>query len=255
MGAGIHLPRALNALVAPLLATACVDFVAPDLPEIGAPAVFQGALRVRADGSVQVDGQLAPGLDEDGFRRRVAREAVVALGRMVAPGSTAPNGTRSYFDEWSTTIDSVAGTLTLEAPAVEGVGPPPAIRWSGLAKLDSDTVPVAAGEDLVLRVRLSGADEPPPLNDSWLLQLTGEEGQFRIGADGAPPDSIVVPARWLPAPDDGVVLAELGYTRTTSVRPAMSDYVGLFLLGAGVSWTVRVTGGPPADVRTCTGGR
>ena len=59
-----------------VLATGCIDFVAPDEPQIGGPAIFQATLRVADDGAVRIVGELEPGIDEDGFRRTVASEPV-----------------------------------------------------------------------------------------------------------------------------------------------------------------------------------
>jgi hypothetical protein len=244
LGAGIDLPRTLTAAGLALLTAACIDFVAPDLPEIGAPAVFQGNVRVREDGTVRVDAQLVPGIDEDGFRRRLATDEVIALGRRIPPRATMPNGTRGYVEEWMTTPDSVAGALALEAPVVEGVDAPPSIRWSGLVRVGPDTVALADGRDLVLRLAVTGPDAPMALNRSWNLQLISTEGRFGISADGVPPDSISVPADWLPDAPTGTFAAEFRYTRTTTVRPDGSSYLGLFLADVQLGWTIRIV---PAD--------
>ena len=168
-------------------AASCIDFVAPDLPALGAPAVFDASLRVRDGGSVQIEARLSPGLTEDGLRRRITRTSVRVLGRAVEPSAGGLDGRRIYFEEWRTTPDSVAGALTIEAPAIAGVGAPPALRWPGIRKLDRDTVFLAPEADLVLHVHTPADADPQPLNTSWLLQLEGFESSFVIGARGAAP--------------------------------------------------------------------
>jgi hypothetical protein len=219
--------------------TACIDFVEPDLPERGAPAVFQGALRVWDDGRVVVDGLLAPGLDADAVRRILIREAIVAMNRAVEPASIARNGSRSYFSQWTTTPDSVAGVLVLEGPRVETGSPPPSFRWSGITTPQDDTVAVVAGADVMLRLTVAAAETPAPQTRQWLVQMTGAGGTFRFGGDGAPPDSLLVPAYWLPEPADGLIAVTLSYTRSMAIQQP-SDYIGVLLLDTRVQWTLRV---------------
>lgn len=238
MGAGSPILRALTAAALAAVVASCIDFVAPDLPELGAPAVFDAALRVQENGSVQIDARLSPGLTDDGLRRQVTRPAVRVLDRDVEPRSGGLDGRRSYFEEWRTTRDSVAGTLSIEAPAVAGVGSPPALRWPGIRKLDGDTVFLTSEQDLVLHVHTAADDAPAPLNRSWLLQLDGFESSFVIGARGVPPETLAIERRWLPAPLGGSISAVLSYSRSVSVRPENANYIGVLLVDSRVAWTV-----------------
>lgn len=220
------------------VAASCIDFVAPDLPALGAPAVFDASLRVRETGDVQIEANLSPGLTEDGLRRQVTRPAVRVLGRDVSPAGGGLDGRRSYFQEWRTTPDSVAGELTIEAPAIAGVGAPPALRWPGIRKPDGDTVFLPPERDLVLHVHTATDDDPKPLNRSWLLQLEGFESSFVIGARGAPPATITIERRWVPAPLGGSIHAVLSYSRSVSVRPDNANYIGVLLVESRVVWTI-----------------
>jgi hypothetical protein len=239
VGDRVHLPRALIGAVA-LLAAGCIDFVAPDLPQVGGPAVFEGALRVRDDGPVRIDGELAPGIDEDGIRRRVPREAMIALDDSILPTNIQTDGTRRYLETRVADASVAAGPLSLEAPVVAGVDSPPAIRWIGIVRVDPDTLVLASGSDLVLRTFSAGTDVPAPLISSWTLQLRGGEDNFRIGANGAPPALIQVPARWLPRTSDGLITAELGFLRRHSVGVEATSYVGIFLVDVTLHWTIRL---------------
>ena len=228
-----------GALVASL--GACIDFVEPDLPERGAPAVVQATLRAGDDGSLAVEALLTPGLDEDGFRRTLLREALIVADTAIAPIDVARNGTRSYVAAFATAF-APEGEIRFEAPVVRAVGAaPPSVAWSGIRALDDDTVRVSIGDDLVLRITTEGAEDPRPELRQWQVQLTAAERSFRLGGDGVPPDTIVVPARWLPPPDEGHIAARLSYTRSAEIRRSPGDYVGLVLLDVRLNWTVRMT--------------
>ena len=230
------------------MAGACIDFVEPDLPFRNQPPFFQGVLRVWNDGSAGADGVLTPGYDDDAVLRDVRRETLRALNRVVPPATTTVDGTRTYNERWTTTRDSVAGTLVFEAPLVEGVAsPPPAFRWVGITTPQDDTLTVQAGADLTLVVETGAEEEPEPTTRQWLLSLAGATGTLRIGADAVPPDTLIVPARFLPEPIEGEIAATLSYTRSLAVaQPA--DYPGILSLDARVRWTIRIVG-PEGAVR------
>ncbi|MGH7505043.1 MAG: hypothetical protein ACRELX_05315 [Longimicrobiales bacterium] len=246
MGARIHVPRALIA-AALTAAGGCIDFVEPDLPQRGAPAVVQAFLRAAGDGTLVVEATLAPGLDEDGFRRSVLRETLLVADSAIAPSEVARNGTRSYAAKWTANDVVPEGVVRFEAPLIADVASPPSLSWPGIRRLDGDTVVLKPGEALGLRIATGGIEDPVPELRQWMLQLSGEDGAFRIGADGFPPDTIVVPARWLPAPDSGRITARLSYTRSGTVRPVPGDYVGLLLLDLRLNWTIRIANVPHAS--------
>lgn len=239
MGAGSRVPRALIGVALAAAAGACIDFVEPDLPFRGQPALFQGVLRVWDDGRVAADGSLTPGFDDDAVPRDVRRETLRALNRVVAPAAVAEDGRRTYMEQWTTTRDSVAGTLVFEAPLLAGGAPPPGFRWAGIGTPQGDTLTVAAGADLTLVVETGPVEEPAPSTRQWLLSLSGSSGTLRIGADGVPPDTLLVPARFLPLPNAGFFAATLSYTRSLAVAQP-SEYTGIVTLDARIEWVVRV---------------
>lgn len=220
-----------------MLLSACIDFVAPDVPQIGAPAVFEGAVRVIEGGEVRIDGELTPGLDEDGIRRSVVREAMIALDDSILPRDVEPDGTLIYLERRPATPGVTAGPFHLEAPVVLGVDPPPSIRWSGIVKLDPDTLALEPDSDLELRTLTAGTDMPAPLSSSWTLILGSGDDLFRIGANGAPPALIQVPDRWLPG-SDSTISADLIYLRRHSVGPETTSYIGVFVVQVTLRWTI-----------------
>src|SRR5690606_3498397 len=149
LGARVHLPRALIAAAFATGSAGCIDFVEPDLPERGAPAVVQVTIRLSED-SLSVEGVLAPGLDDGGFRRGVLRETLLVGDTAIEPTELERNGTRRYTAHWQPGDGAPAGPVRLEAPLVnQVVAPPPSLEWSGIRALDADTVVIGPGGDLV----------------------------------------------------------------------------------------------------------
>jgi hypothetical protein len=231
--------RAAIALLA-LAMTACIDFIAPDIPELGAPAVVEATIRLTDVGTSDVDVRLVPGLDEDGFRRHVPRDTVDVLGFPIGPDSVLRNGTRRYLGTWEFDRDGVARPATFRAPEVEGVvAPVPAIDWAGLRRLDADTLDVRRGEDLVLRIETySEPLEPRPDIRQWFLRLEGDSTAFGVNADGPPPDTLVIPARWIPGGDE--LRVRLIFSQSVLLNPPPGDYLGLVTLDSRLHWTIRI---------------
>ena len=92
------------------------------------------------------------------------------------------------------------------------------------------------GDPLTVDV-IEGTSDPEPEIRWWFLTLWDTAGAFRLGGDGAPPDTIVVPARWVPAGDS--VTALLIYQQSGRIESLAEQYVGLFALDARASWVVR----------------
>jgi hypothetical protein len=141
---------------------------------------------------------------------------------------------------------SPADPILIEAPAVDDVAaPPPVARWFTVRRAGPDTIRLAAGADLVLVLDTAApAPEPRPDTRQWVLALTGADGTFTIAATGAPPDSILVPARWIPAPADGVVQVRLTDQQSAQLRPPPGDYIALLTMSTRITWTVLI--GPGA---------
>jgi hypothetical protein len=153
----------------------------------------------------------------------------------VLPVDVALNGTRRYELMRTVPRDLVAGPVDFEAPVVEGVSAPPSVHWFGVRRIDPDTILVARGADVRLRTRTDlGNSTPTPDVQQWFLTLDGEQGDFRVSADGPPPDPLLIPAYWIPAGTR--VEARLAYIQSVRVG-ATSDYVGLVTLDARLRWT------------------
>jgi hypothetical protein len=225
-------------LIAALLAVAgCIDFVEPELPERGAPAVLQLTVRFLATGTTEVDGRLVPGLDEAGVPRRVTDARLRVLGHELEPDATTSAGTRVYRADWPGGAADAAGPITARGPGVEGLAAP-GIRWYALHHDGPASLTLAADSDLRLTVAVTaGVAEPEPDIRWWFLTLSDSTRVFRLGADGAPPDTILVPARWVPAGDS--LSAALSYQQSARIESQSEHYVGLFTLDTRVSWVVR----------------
>ncbi|MGH7554574.1 MAG: hypothetical protein ACREMQ_16340 [Longimicrobiales bacterium] len=236
-----------------LLAACDIDFVEPDLPERGAPAVFEATLRTNDGATVDLQARLAPGLDESGLRRGLLRASVRLLGTDVLADSVLRNGTRVY--RAALPLGPATRPITLEAPQVEDVTAMiPVVRWSEIMRQGSDTVEVARGSDLVLMVDTTrAAVQPAPAIRQWVLLLRGDGDEFlTIGSNGTPPDSIVVPARFIPASASGFLTARLVHQQLMTFRPAPGDYIALVTLDASIAWTVRVRGAAAVGARAFT---
>ena len=234
MGTGSRVSRAL---IASLVAVAgCIDFVEPELPERGAPAVLQLAVRLLETGMTEVDGRLVPGLDEAGVPRRVTDERLRVLGRDLDPVSTEGAGVREYRAEWPDTA-SAASAIEARGPGLAGLTAP-GIRWYAMRHDGPTSLTYEAGSDLALTVDVRpGTAEPEPDIRFWFLTLSDSTSVFRLGADGAPPDTILVPARWVPTGDS--VSAVLLYQQTARIETAAESYIGLITLDARIAWVLR----------------
>jgi hypothetical protein len=234
--------------VAALALAGCIDFVEPDLPELGAPAVIQATIRLTDVGDAAFEALLSPGFDAEGFRREVAMDTVHVLGRAITPDSIARNGSRRYRAVWQAPGTVVAEPVTFRAPLLEDLAAsPPSVTWTGAHRLGPDTLDIVAGEDLMLEVGAgAGTALPEPDLQQWFLRLEGDDGAFNISADGPPPDTIHVPARWIPAGDK--IAARLIYAQSAVIEETPGDYVGLITLDIRLHWTVRLHG-PPSGAR------
>jgi len=225
--------------LASLCAAGCIDFVEPELPARGAPAVLELTLRLLETDTTQVEGRLVPGLDEAGVPRRVMDAQLHAIGRGIEPAATAKSGTRVYRTDWPGGAADAAGPIEARGPAVEGLLSP-GIRWYAMRRSGPAAVALEAAADLRLTVEvIAGSAEPAPEIRWWFLTLSDTAGAFRLGGDGPPPDTIVVPARWVPAGDS--ISALLLYQQSTSIGSPDGKYIGLFSLDSRVFWVVRRT--------------
>lgn len=231
--------RALVPLLAAALSAACWDFVEPDFPEAGAPAVLQIAVVVSDDRNVDVSGVLVPGLDIGGIQRRVENDSITVLGARIGPSEIRRNGTRVY-DFGAKLPVALTDPLEITAPAVVNVaGPRPHIRWFGIRKTDADTIAWQRGTDLVLRTATDlGESVPAPQTRQWFLSMQGA-GPFNLSADGFPPAELRIPTHFVPAARDGVVRIRLSFFQ--SGQYSTNTYVGNFSHNVQLTWVVRVS--------------
>ena len=232
--------KALLLVLSLIVSTGCFDFVEPDLPEAGAPAILQAAIHVDSDGTVQFDGLLAPALTVDGFERVIQNDTIRVFGIGVGSDSVLPNSSRIYhFNERVPAVG--AQPISLEAPDIEDVlANPPVIRWQNIRRIDADTIMWQAPADLVLRIAKTESSEPAPQGRQWIVDLISEEGNFRIGSNGIPPDSIRIPAYYVPASALGRVSAVLTYFQNGTYRVAPGDYVLALTTDTRARWTILV---------------
>jgi hypothetical protein len=241
VGTGVDLFRALSARSAALtvvLAAGCIDFVEPDIAELGAAAVAQVTIRLTDLGTVEINARVAPGLDAAGFRRSV-EDPLEVFDRIIEPDSVTRNGTRIYLETWQASPDIVADTVRFQAPAVHPVtAPPPAVQWLGIRRAGSDTASLDEGDDLRLAIRLTEGDaRPQPQIQQWFLRLGTDSSAFNISADGVPPDTLRVPAHWIP-PGDSIGV-RLIFNQSAVLREPPGDYMGVITVDTRLFWTVR----------------
>lgn len=249
MGAGSHFLRALTLPFAlgtcGLAGSGCIDFVEPDIPELGAPATVQATLRLTDLGTAEVDVYLAPGLDSAGSQRSLTGTPLEALGRAHQADSIRRNGTRRYTKSWLTARDIVSEPILFRAPGIDRVAAaPPALEWVGVRRLGPDTLRLRPGEDLYLPIALGrGAGTPQPAIRQWFLRLSsasGAAGAFGLSADGTPPDTIYVPARWIPRTNELDV--RLIFNQSSILRTPPGDYIGVVNVDVRLFWTVHIVG-------------
>lgn len=224
---------------AALFSAGCWDFVAPDFPEAGAPAVVQLNVTVDQTGMVNVNGVLVPGLDIGGVIRDVANDTVQVYGTPIGPSAVRRNGTREY--SFAQRIPSVTHNTPLDvrAPEVENVpGPPPQIHWFGIRKADPDTLLWTRGTDLVLHIENDlGTSSPQPGLRQWFLQLIGNVA-FRISSDGFPPEELRIPPQFVPASVTKLVVIQMSFFQSAQIFS--NTYVGNFGHNVILQWVIKV---------------
>lgn len=252
MGAGSYLPRALirrapvlrvGSLASCMAVLACIDFVDPNIPDAGGAAVIS-AIAVFSDrGTADVRATFNPGLDVTGVRRPVADPGLLVNDTVIQPDRIQRDGDRLY--EALYPFDPATETVTVEflAPAVAGIAASrPAASLSGVRRIGPDTLRMVSGSDLLLRLTAEpGTSAPAPLSRQWFLTLAAATTEFRLGGNGPPPDTILIPARFIPAGDSLEV--RLIYQQLVEAEPPPGDYIGIFTFDVRLFWTVRVDAG------------
>jgi hypothetical protein len=232
--------RTLMALALALGCAACFDFIAPEFPEAGAPALILVAAFVEPQ-ELRVEATVAPRLDRFGFERPVPDDTVRVNGLPLVPDDTAAAGVRTYSGIWAPAPASIANGIEIIAPAVEGIeAEPPRFRWVPAQRVGSDTLTITAGEPIVLHLDPTPAEPvPAPTLRQWFLTLQSASTTLRISADAPPPATLTIPREFVPT-DSGTVSILLSDRQSTTLRPPPGDYVGIVSLDARLRWTVLV---------------
>jgi hypothetical protein len=226
------------ALAAPMIA-GCFDFVEPDIPQAGAPASLQVSVSILDDGRATVTAQLTTGFDSLGVPRAIVDPTLRVMGRELQPGEAGPGEARSYAGTWVVDRAEALGPIVIEPPLVEGAPAPPSPAWHGLRRAGPDTLRLRPGEDLALDLEVDHRGTAPIRQ--WFLQMTGAGGGIRLSADGPPPDRLVVPAVWLPAPlPDGSFRVTLTYAQSEGRMGPAGNYALSGSLSVRADWVVRL---------------
>lgn len=235
--------RRLLIVVLALLCGACWDFVEPDFPEAGAPAVLQASVFIDEQGAGNINALLVPGLTFGGFVRDVPNDTLLFYDRALAPTAVRRNGTREYNDAGILVEgDPLAQPFVLVGPDVTDItGPPPRVRWPTIRKIGPDTVSWTRGTTLVLRVdTVLAPAEPPPQIQQWFLDLRGSDRSFRVSSDGLPPAELQIPGNFMPAAVGGNIFATLTFYQSGQQRSPGNDYVGNISFTVLLRWVIKV---------------
>jgi hypothetical protein len=234
--------RVLPALSLALLCAGCWEFVDPEFPEVGAPAVMQVSAFVTEDGRANITGVLLPGVREGGFQRLVPDDTLRILGLKLAPENVERTGRRTYRFDGEIGRRPLEGALTIDAPVVNGVtGPPPHISWFGIRKLDPDTIRWRRGTELVLHVDTTLAPSlPPPQIQYWFLEMRAGARVFGVSANGLPRTQLHIPGDWVPASSDSTVSATLTFFQSGVQKSPSNDYIGSIDVNVQVRWIIKV---------------
>lgn len=231
------------AIIAASLA-GCWDFIEPDFPGAGAPAVFQATVTVDEGGKGNLGGLLVPGLASSGFLREIRNDSLLVNGKRIAPVNVRENATREYqisgfIGDSTVTVPPV---LDLLPPRVDDIASAPLhVRWYGVRKLDPDTITWVPGTDLVLRIDTAQATpEPFPQIRQWFLDINGVTRSYRISSDGLPPATLVIPPAFVPAPANNRIVVTMLWYQTGQYRSPAGDYITNVTLSVALTWIVRV---------------
>lgn len=209
-----------------LLLAGCWEFLEPELAEQDAATVLQVNARITERGDFDMSGILVPGLDDDGFVREVLRDTLYVFGMAVPSDSTTPTGARLY--RLSARLDPrlLMQPFTIDPPVVSGISAGPRVRWSSPLPLDPDTIRIARGADLLIRLAYDSTGSQPPPQHQWFLELRNNADHFQIGANRAPPGQLLIPGIWVPQSTDSIV--RVGFTSFQTAQIFQNDYRGVF---------------------------
>ena len=230
--------KRLRALVLVLSAWSggCFDFIEPEFAEQDAATVLQINASMGERGALNVQGLLVPGLDEEGFVREVVRDTLFVFGVPVASDTVTNAGTRVY--RLSTQLPPQTRNLpfTIDPPIVSGISTGPRVEWSTPRSLEPDTIRIARGSDLLIRIAYDSTRSIPQPNHQWFLSLSNNVQSFTVSSNGPPPAQLLIPAEWIPQPRDSVI--NLFFTSSQSAQVFLNDYRGAYNYGVSFDHTV-----------------
>lgn len=230
-----RLARRLAVAATPLL-TGCLEFADPTIPDREGPALLSINVRAFDTGTLQVDGSLLPGREQSGFLRVVQTPEVRVDDVVIEPGPAGERGVRPYFLVLPTTSGGTAGPWQVTLPDVRGVGPLPPLTVHGLRRVGSDTLRLAAGSDIVLRIdTIPWTGAPVQPFRQWFLDVRSGTQSFRLSGDGAPPPTLRIPAEFVAAASGGRADISLIYYQTSYLDP-LGMYRATVLMDVRMNW-------------------
>jgi hypothetical protein len=219
-----------------VLAAGCWDFIEPDLAAENGAAVLQLSAVMDKNGNLQVGATLSPGLDEDGFRRKVARDTLRVLEFAVPSDTVLPNHNHVYSFSRALGRAVLSQPMRVQGPFLQDVPLAPVAQWYTARKTDPDTLRVARGTELVLNIAADTTLTTPPAFVQWTLELTGRERRFQILSNGHPPAVLRVPAAWIPEVADSVL--RVSFSTFQSTQLFLPSYRAFMSYTAFTDWTV-----------------
>jgi hypothetical protein len=205
---------------------ACWEFIEPEFAEQDASTVMQVNATLNDQGSFNVNALLIPGLDDGGFIREVVRDTLYIFGLAIASDSSTRTGTRAYRLTTQLAPAVLAQPFTINPPVVSDISTGPRVVWSSARTLEADTIRLARGVDVRIRIAYDSAQSIPRPGHQWFLELVSGSQRFQVGANTAPPAELLIPAEWIPQSQDSVVRAF--FTHSQSALVFLNDYRGAY---------------------------
>ena len=218
------------------MSAGCWDFFEPEFAAENAAAVIQLNASLSESGDLQLTALLMPGVAADGFVRVVTRDSLYVFGIPMASDTTMPSGSRAYSFQASLGPALVRQPFTIDPPELADLPPGPTVRWYSPRSLDPDTLRIARGGELRLHIEVD-PDPPSPMpTQQWFIELNGRDTRFQIGANGAPPAELQIPANFIPEPADSVI--HVMFTSFQSAQLVSGLYRAAYTYLVHMDWTI-----------------
>ena len=240
--------RPLLCAALPLLAGACIDFVAPE-PRVRAaepPGMVVNLAATDPGGtaggdSLRVRGDVFRGRDADSMVLRGLDDSLRVAGRAVF-ARTHPDIDPAYASlDTVLVLPALAGrVIPVQLPALALKGVPRRELNVGFAsRAGYDALTVAAGEPVELVLR-PPADGTEPGVRSWSVTMRRGDALASVHVTGVLPERITIPAVWVPADTASVLNVTVDERRHWGL-PAAADSSRVHLsAGTTLNWLVRI---------------